>query len=605
MFLSVPVNERTGRFVTVAQFLTFLLRQYPLRMSVIVSGGVAANLLEGIGLALLAPMFWLAGVGAASPSGTPSWTMVLFQRATNWLGVAPTLGDILISLLAIFMLQSVLTILNERLIHRTRFHCAGTLRTKLFEAILAARYEFISAQKTGALTNALTQDPVRVAVIVLNLVALTREGMAVLIYVMLALLFSWQMTLVAIGITGIGVWLLQSRVTKGHGFGTETVQANAFLHETAVEMLSCAKLVKGFGVIAQASNRFRRAVHALVDIQVRDSTSRTMVGALYQPLTALFLLAGLYLSLSVFKMSVPDIMVLLVVFFRLTPRVSDLQMILHELLSHLPSVTNMDQLTLLATEQREQDGGQPFRGLQRGIELRGVWFRYKDKEPILQGVDLELRKGAMIALVGTSGGGKTTVIDLMMGFLCPTRGEVLVDGMPLYRLNLNDWHAKIGYVPQDVNLFNDTVRANLLWGKPSATSEEIESVAKEVHAHEFIQGLPRGYDTLIGSRGMLLSGGQRQRLALARALIRRPEILVLDEATSALDAESEFFIQQTLDRLARNVTIIMVAHRLATIQRADRIYVLEQGRIVESGSWNALSLANGRFNELRRLQALV
>jgi ABC-type multidrug transport system fused ATPase/permease subunit len=549
-------------------------------------------------------MFSLAGVGTASQSGATSWMMALFQRATRSLGVEPTLGDVLISLLMIFLLQSMITILNERLIHSTRFQCAGNLRIGLFEAILSARYEFISAQKTGALINALTQDPVRTAVSVLNLVALAREATAVLIYVTLALMFSWQMTLVALGITGVGVWLLQSRVARGHVFGTETVQANTVIHETAVEMLSCAKLVKGFGVIAQAADRFRRAVQTLVDVQVRDSTSRTMVGALYQPLTAFFLLAGLYLSLSVFKMSVPDIMVLLVVFFRLTPRVSDLQMVLHELMSHLPSVANIDQVTLQATRQREQDEGQPYRGLQRGIELRGVWFRYGDQEPILRGVDLELRKGEMIAIVGTSGGGKTTVVDLVMGFLRPTRGEVLVDGVPLHRLSLSDWHARIGYVPQDVNLFNDTVRANLLWGKPDATSEEIESVAKQVYAHEFILSLPQGYDTVIGSRGVLLSGGQRQRLALARALIRRPEVLVLDEATSALDAESEFFIQQTLDGLARNITIVMVAHRLATIQRADRIYVLEHGRIVESGSWEGLVVENGRFNELRKLQAL-
>ena len=588
----------------VTQFITFLLRRYPVRVSVIVSGGVASNLLEGLGLALLAPMFSLAGVGTASQSGATSWIMTLFQWITRSLGVEPTLGDVLISLLIIFLLQSVITILNERLIHSTRFHCAGSLRTRLFEAVLSARYEFISAQKTGALINALTQDPVRAAVSVLNLVALARESMAVLIYVTLALVFSWQMTLVVIGITGVGVWLLQSRVARGHVFGTETVQANTVIHETAVEMLSCAKLIKGFGVIAQAADRFRRAVHALVDVQVRDSTSRTMVGALYQPLTALFLLTGLYLSLSVFKMSVPDIMVLLVVFFRLTPRVSDLQMIFHELMSHLPSVANIDQVTLQATGQREQDEGQPYHGLQRVIELRGVWFRYRDQEPILRGVDIELRKGEMIAIVGTSGGGKTTIVDLVMGFLSPTRGEVLVDGVSLHRLSLNDWHARIGYVPQDVNLFNDTVRENLLWGKPKATSEEIESAAKQVHVHEFILSLPQGYDTVIGSRGVLLSGGQRQRLALARALIRRPDILVLDEATSALDAESEFLIQQTLDGLARNVTILMVAHRLATIQRADRIYVLERGRIVESGSWDGLVVENGRFNELRKLQAL-
>ncbi|MGH7148371.1 MAG: ATP-binding cassette domain-containing protein, partial [Nitrospiraceae bacterium] len=178
-------------------------------------------------------------------------------------------------------------------------------------------------------------------------------------------------------------------------------------------------------------------------------------------------------------------------------------------------------------------------------------------------------------------------------------------GVPLQRLSLKDWHSRIGYVPQEVNLFNDTVRANLLWGKPTVSCEETEAAARQAHADEFIRDLPQGYDTVVGSRGALLSGGQRQRLALARALIRKPELLILDEATSALDTESETMIQQTLEVLAGSICIIVVAHRLATVRRADRIYVLEEGRIVESGAWEALTMAGGRFNELRRLQALT
>lgn len=589
----------------VTQFGRYLLRNFPLRTSLILSAGVASNLLEGLGLALLAPMFSLAGVASVSQTGAPSRMGELPQQVTRSLGVELTLGAVLVALLGIFLLQSLITILNERLINSTRFQFASMLRTTLFDAVLAARWEFIAKQKTGVLTSALTQDPIRAAAAFLFLAAFVRECVAILIYVSLALAFSWQMTLVVVTIAGIGVWLLRSRVAKGQGYGEGTIQANTWVQETVAEMLACTKLVKGFGSTGVASDRFRRAVRELTDIQVRDSRNRTMIGALYQPLTAIFLLSGLYLALSVFKMSIPDVMVLLVVFFRLTPRVADLQMSLHELNSLLPSMANIDRVAQLAKGLREREGGQPFLGLQQAIQMRAVWFAYENKEPVLRGVNLEIHKGEMVALVGTSGGGKTTIIDLLMGFLRPTQGEVLVDGVPLDRLDLNDWHGRIGYVPQDVHLFNDTVLANLLWGRPTATAEEIESVAKLVHAHEFIQGLPQGYDAVIGSRGVLLSGGQRQRLALARALIRKPELLILDEAMSALDAESEFLIQQTLDVLVRRMSIVVVAHRLATIQRADRIYVLEHGHIVESGSWQALTMAQGRFNELRKLQALA
>lgn len=591
--------------MTVVQFAKGLIQRYPLRMWLIMSAGIASNLLEGIGLALLAPMFSLAGMEATGQPGPPSKILGWFQQTMQSIGFAPTLGDVLMALLAIFFLQSLVVILNERVVNSTRFQYAGSLRSTLYEAIFSARWEFIAKQKTGVLTNALTQDSVRAAAAFLNLTALVRECVAVLIYVSLALVFSWQMALVAVGIAGAGLYLFRSRVARGQEYGAETTLAYARVQEEAVEKLASAKLVKGFGVVGDAADRFTRAVQALANVQIRDSKNRTMVGALYQPLTATLLLSGLYTALTVFQMPISDIMVLLIIVFRLTPRVSDLQMTMHEVLSLLPSVAQVVDLTSLAKEQRERDGGRPFQGLQQGIRVQDVWFAYENKAPVLRGVTLEVRKGETIAIVGPSGSGKTTMIDLLMGFIRPTQGDVLVDGVPLHQLNVNDWHRQCGYVPQEVSLFNETIRRNLLWGKPTATVEEVETAVRLSHADEFIQRLPQGYETVVGSRGVLLSGGQRQRLALARALIRKPELLILDEATSSLDTESEFMIQKTLETLARSMSIVIVAHRLATIQRADRIYVMEQGRIVESGSWAELTRTQGRFNELRQLQALV
>ncbi len=582
-----------------------MMRYSPLRMWLIVWGGIAANCLEGLGLALLVPMFALAGVGAASETGSYLKIMALFQQGARSLGLDLTLGMVLMTLLSVFAVQSLVAILTERLIHGTRHRFAAKLRTTLYGAIFAARWEFLAKQKTGVLMNTLTLDAMRAGGAFLNLAALVRESAAIVIYMVLALILSWEMTLAAVGIAGIGLYLFRSRVAKGQEYGSGTTLAYSVVQEEATEKLSCAKLVKGFGSEGQVSERFETVAQDLADIQIRESKNRTMVGTLYQPLTVTLLLSGIYLALTVFRIPVVDIMVLLAIFFRLTPRLSGMQVTLHEVSSLLPSLVSLDEAVRTAKEHRERDGGLPFHGLRGGIRMREVWFAYENKEPVLRGVNLDLHKGEMTAIVGVSGGGKTTVVDLLMGFIQPMQGEVLVDGIPLRDLNLNEWHSRIGYVPQDVNLFNDTVRANLIWGKPDATQEEIEAAARQAHADEFIRHLPLGYETLIGNRGVLLSGGQRQRLALARALIRRPEILILDEATSALDGESEQMIQETLNSLARKMSIVLVAHRLATVQKADRICVLEGGHIVETGSWETLRLASGRFNELRRLQALT
>jgi ABC-type multidrug transport system fused ATPase/permease subunit len=208
----------------------------------------------------------------------------------------------------------------------------------------------------------------------------------------------------------------------------------------------------------------------------------------------------------------------------------------------------------------------------------------------------------MIALVGRSGAGKTTLVDVLMGFYEPTSGAVLVDGVPLQDLDINSWRGHIGFVPQDAFLFNMSLRENLLWSKTDATEEQLRQACLQANAIEFIEKLPQGYDTLVGERGVRLSGGQRQRIALARALLRQPEVLILDEATSALDSHSERMIQESIEKISQHTTIVVIAHRLSTIQKADCIYVLDEGRVVESGSFGELMRRDGNFLEMAQLQ---
>jgi ABC-type multidrug transport system fused ATPase/permease subunit len=210
----------------------------------------------------------------------------------------------------------------------------------------------------------------------------------------------------------------------------------------------------------------------------------------------------------------------------------------------------------------------------------------------------------MVAIVGESGSGKSTVLDLLMGFYEPVQGEVLLDDIPLSQYDIYSFRHKIGFVPQDTVLFNATVRENLRWGKDDVSQQEMDNACKQAHAYEFIMELPQGYDTEVGDRGVRLSGGQRQRIALARAIMRKPELLLLDEATSALDSQSELLIQQAINDIARQTTIVIVAHRLSTIASADYIYVMENGIIVEHGAYRDLVERNGVFTRMIQLQSL-
>jgi subfamily B ATP-binding cassette protein MsbA len=250
----------------------------------------------------------------------------------------------------------------------------------------------------------------------------------------------------------------------------------------------------------------------------------------------------------------------------------------------------------------QQADAVPFSGEHETIRFEHVTFGYDPREPVLEDVDFEVKRGEVVALVGPSGAGKSTLVDLLARFYDPTAGRILIDDVDLRRFSSRSLRSQLGIVTQETVLFHDTVRANIAYGVPEASDEAIERAAAAAHAAEFVAQLPDGYDTVLGERGTRLSGGQRQRIAIARAILRDPPILIFDEATSALDTESERLVQEAINRLLRGRTVFVIAHRLSTIRHADRILVLKSGRLVESGRHEELLNRQGTYRQLYELQ---
>jgi subfamily B ATP-binding cassette protein MsbA len=253
-------------------------------------------------------------------------------------------------------------------------------------------------------------------------------------------------------------------------------------------------------------------------------------------------------------------------------------------------------------EIADSEGAMAITGMRQGIRFENVGFEYQAGEPVLEGIDFEILPGQVVALVGPSGAGKSTVADLLPRFHDPVTGRVLIDGVDLRSLRIADVRRMMGIVTQETILFHDTIAANVAYGRDDATMQEIEAAARAAHAHDFVMEFPLGYATVVGERGIRLSGGQRQRLAIARALFRNPPILILDEATSALDTESEHLVQQAIEELIHDRTVLVIAHRLSTIRRADKILVLENGRVVERGTHGQLLATGGVYQRLYRMQ---
>ncbi len=432
------------------------------------------------------------------------------------------------------------------------------------------------------------------------------EGLKGAAYLTLAILASWQLTLFAalmVPVTSVLITWVSRKLQKRTGRAQALMgELNARLYE----VLGGLKVIKGFTAERREAERFDELNSQYKRAMMRAASVASVGPPLTEFLTAAVAAAMLLYSaqlIFVQKTLTPDqFMVFLVAALSL---MRPLKVLFQANTPIQQGLVAAGRLEELLREPEEPAGGKPFEGLREKIELRDVWFSYEPGVPVIKGVNLTIRKGEKVALVGPSGAGKSTLADIIAGFLIPQRGQVLVDGVPLSEYDLASYREFVAIVPQEVFLFSGTVAENIAYGKPGATREEVVEAAKVANAHEFIVNLPQGYDTPVGERGARLSGGQRQRIAIARAVIRDPDIVILDEATSALDAESEEAVKKALERALEGRTAVIIAHRLSTVVNADKIVVLEDGRVLDVGRHEELLERCRVYRRYSRLQLVA
>jgi ABC-type multidrug transport system fused ATPase/permease subunit len=579
-----------------------IFKDQPLRLTLSVLALAAAGLLEGIGVAAIVPMLQLVETGSR-PGASVGMFGTVVSSMLGVLGLPFNLATMLGFILFFILGSQAVILVQQKLLAGSSALFEATLRKKLFSAVFDAGWPYFVQTKASDLMSALLSDTARAGAAYITIVTMLGTVIMVFVYMALAFALSWQMTLSTIIASVAVIFLLKNRASQGTTFGEAISQTDADIHSETQENLVAAKLVKASSADLEVEQRFDRLTEVRQRIQYKNLMNQAWLKTIYDSASIAVVFAGIYVAVTFFGMTTATLSVFLFVFYRLSPRISNLQANQHLVLSLIPGVKRVDSFTAQAVAMHEVSGTAPLSGLQETIELRDVSFSYEEK-PVLEHLSLTIPRGASTAIVGPSGSGKTTVMDLVMGLLTPGAGDVRIDGRSLRDVALRDWRRHIGYVPQDASFFHATVAENISWGVESATRNDVVDAAKLAHADEFVCELPQGYDTIIGDRGVRLSGGQRQRLALARAIVRQPAVLVLDEATSALDAESEEKIQHAVDGLAGSMTILTVTHRLSTVKGADLIHVLENGKLVESGSWGELLAAGGRFCELADMQTI-
>ena len=452
-----------------------------------------------------------------------------------------------------------------------------------------ARWEFFSTSDHGRLLNTLNRELANIGNTLGHLATVLAQVVRLAIYLAVPIWLNATMTFTALGFAVLlGVpFMFLNRISYRLGIrNTET--ANVVMGVLS-EVLGAARLVLGFGRQAQARKSYLMAFDRHVHATLRSQTLSTAVPSLFQPLVMLAVVVAMGFAIQ-HHARIPELAAVMWSLISALPILAEILRGNITIRNFLPSYEQLVALRERAAEVEEIEGKHIFSRLEFGVELKDVDFTYPERTQTLTNLNIYICKGQMTALAGESGSGKSTVTDLVLGLQIPENGQVLIDGVPLGNWKQNSFRERIGYVPQDPLLFHSSIRDNLLWSFEQAKEDDLWAALRLANAEDFVRELPESIDTVVGDRGVRLSGGQRQRIALARALLRKPELLILDEATSSLDSESELLIQQSIEQVAQDTTILIVAHRLSTIAKADQVYVMRQGRVVEEGPFKVLSI---------------
>lgn len=567
-------------------------------------GMVLVSLLEGIGILLLIPMISMSGIVKVNDSSTLFSEMFEFLHSIpESLSLPLILGGYIVLVVVQSLLQQNVTLRNVKILIDFTNH----LRLETYRALLLANWSFFVRKRKSDFINALTEELGRVV-----------GGTNLFLQFFTSLIF----TLVQIGVSfwlspSITVFVLVSGliiayfskkyIKKSRALGNQTSEIAKSYLGGITDHFNGVKDIKSNTLEESRYTWLRNWCQKVEHEQLEYQKIRNHSQLFYKVVSAILIAILIFISINIFQAEPEQLLLIILIFSRLWPRFTSIQSNLQQIAASIPAFRSLLELQDECNKAMELTNvEQPYKlvkpmHIEQGIKCNNINFRYNANQSLyaLQNINLEIPANRMTAIVGRSGAGKSTLIDILMGLMQPESGEVLIDGNLLTRDNLLALRRSISYVSQDPFLFNGTIRENMLMVKQDASEEQIWEALEFSAAADFVKKLPESLNTLIGDRGVRLSGGERQRLVLARAILRKPSILVLDEATSALDTENETKIQAALEGLKGRMTIIVIAHRLSTIRNADQVIVLDQGNVIQKGGFTQLAKEKrGLFSNL-------
>ena len=578
--------------------ILFFLWQYKLLYGGILLLILVTAVLESLSVVAFFPIF----SSLLSESDDVGGILGLVSDGAAVLPFSDPIVSASVLLIIIFVMKTLLVLLREVLIAHASARVLHDVKEQIIERYGSAHYQFFLDSKQGTLIYNGLNAPIAVGALLLNgpqMVAFLFKILAVSI----VLMFVFPFAALAFGVLGLAYYVLIHLLSGKVSFKLGRGLTAAGIEQTVItnEFLTGIRQIIALGAVRQWLQQFEGVNRTYQHLQARHlswmAAPRPVMELSAVGLMLAFLLGLRVLSPGDFAEALPRLGVFAVSLAQLMPALTGFGRLRMSVMGALPDVALAHQ-AITSPVPRRREGGIPLESFEGELAFQNVTFAHKGREPLMKEVDLTFEKGRVTAIVGPSGAGKTTVVNLILGLFEPNEGQIVVDGIPLKDLNHESWLSKIGFVSQDPFTYHATIQENILFGRDGHSLESAVKAARIANIHEFISGLPDGYDTIVGDRGMTLSGGQQQRVAIARAVLDEPQILIFDEATSSLDTISERLVQEAIDNVSRNRTVIVIAHRLSTIRHADKIVVLDEGRVVEEGNHQELLSKKGQYSRM-------
>ena len=596
-------------FSEIIRYVRIYRRYIGRRIYLVFSLTVLTAFTQGLGFTMLLPLLRVTQL-TTNPDELSGAEQFLYDLLA-WMGIADSLVGVLVMISAIFLSKGALQFAQTSYIGYLQSDLLKNLKKEFFDMYNGMTYKYYTSQNTGHFINVINAQVNRFFRSFNYFAKSLTKAVSALSFFAFAFMLSWQFALVVL-VLGIGLFgIFQLLNNYVRSLSRRVSDEMSALNKLLVQSLQAFKYVVSTKQTDRLRSEVDESIRRLTGDIFRQRMAIAVTTSIRQPISVLVISGVVLVQAMVFRAPLAPIFVALLLFHKGIQAIMALQEMWQRVMDQIGSVEVVDKEMRRIQDHQERSGSHELKPLTQGVEFENVCFTYdEDDGDVLHNINITVPANETVALVGESGAGKSTLVDMMTLMLKPRTGVIRIDGVCSDEIDLDSWRRQIGYVSQETVVFDDTVANNIhLWQgdieEDSLLREKTTSAAKRAHADHFIKDLPNGYQTVVGDRGVRLSGGQRQRLFVARELFKQPNLLLLDEATSDLDTASEQHIQESIDALQGEVTVVIIAHRLSTVKNADRVYVLDQGRVIEEGSYHELrAREDGQFREMVEMQSL-